>query len=347
MTLQYGAISSERLWEQLSRVPDFRAISRSEFDALVEHMKNEMQNNIHEGTTRTMNTYERESVIESNWAMNLGDCVEVTRDIPSDSIGYTIFSPPFASLYTYSASDRDMGNCKDDQEFFEHFKFLVSELYRVTIPGRLLSFHCMNLPTSKQNHGYIGIRDFRGDLIRLFQDAGFIFHSEVCIWKDPVIAMQRTKALGLLYKQLRKDSAMSRQGIPDFLVTMRKPGENPEPVTKTHESFPVGLWQNYASPIWMDINPSDTLQYRSAREQADERHICPLQMQVIQRGIELWSNPGDTVLSPFAGIGSEGFVALQNGRKFIGIELKRSYWQQAVSNLKLAKTVMGDLFDVA
>jgi superfamily II DNA or RNA helicase len=316
-------------------------------DNIVEHMRAEMQQNIHIGVSRTMNEYERDKATGPNWTMHLGDCVEIVKEIPSDSIHYGIFSPPFASLYTYSASDRDMGNCKNQQEFLDHFSFLVKDLHRVTMPGRLVSFHCMNLPTSKQNHGYIGIRDFRGDLIRLFESHGWIFHSEVCIWKDPVTAMQRTKALGLLYKQLKKDSAMSRQGIPDYLVTMRKPGENPERVTKTPESFPVGLWQNYASPVWMDINPSDTLQFRSARENADERHICPLQLGVIQRGIELWTNPGDTVLSPFAGIGSEGFVAIQNGRKFIGAELKRSYWSQACANLKLAKSSMGDLFDAA
>lgn len=204
-----------------------------------------------------------------------------------------------------------------------------------------------DLPTSKAHHGYIGIRDFRGELIRLFESEGWIFHSEVVIWKDPVTAMQRTKALGLLYKQLKKDSAMSRQGIPDYLVTMRKPGENPKRVTKTEDGFPVGVWQRYASPIWMDINPSDTLQFRSAREHDDERHICPLQLEVIQRAIELWTNPGDLVLSPFAGIGSEGYVALQNGRRFVGIELKRSYFTQAVANLAQAKAVMGDMFGTA
>jgi len=241
-----------------------------------------------------------------------------------------------------------MGNCADYDEFSQHFQFLVKDLYRVTMPGRLLSFHCMNLPTSKTHHGYIGIRDFRGDLIRMFQAEGWIFHSEVCIWKDPVTAMQRTKALGLLYKQLRKDSAMSRQGIPDYLVTMRKPGENPEPVTKTHESFPVDVWQRYASPVWMDINPSDTLQFRSAREENDERHICPLQLDVIKRAIELWSNPGDLVLSPFTGIGSEGYMAIKRGRRFIGCELKPSYWQQAVANLRAIEEEVGlpTLFDV-
>lgn len=249
---------------------------------------------------------------------------------------YSIFSPPFASLYTYSNSERDMGNCKDDADFMNHFRFLVKELFRVLKSGRLVSFHCMNLPTSKQNHGYIGIRDFRGELIKLFQDEGFIYHSEVCIWKDPVIAMQRTKALGLLHKQIKKDSAMSRQGIPDYLVTMRKPGDNSEPVSHTNESFPVGVWQKFASPVWMDINPSDTLQYRSAREHNDERHICPLQLQVISRGIDLWSNPHDVVLSPFAGIGSEGYRAVKMGRKFIGFELKQSYFNQAVKNLHAA-----------
>lgn len=313
---------------------------------IVDHMRAEMRANI-KGTVRTMNEYERNLISSDGWQMHLGDCVEIVKEIPADSIHYTIFSPPFASLYTYSASDRDMGNCKDQEEFLRHFGYLVKDLYRVTMPGRLVSFHCMNLPTSKTHHGYIGIRDFRGDLIRLFEQEGWIFHSEVCIWKDPVTAMQRTKALGLLYKQLKKDSAMSRQGIPDYLVTMRKPGENPQRVTHTETDFPVGVWQNYASPVWMDINPSDTLQFRSAREHEDERHICPLQLQVIQRGIELWSNPGDTVLSPFAGIGSEGYVALQNGRKFIGAELKRSYWETAVENLRQAKRVMGDLFDVA
>jgi superfamily II DNA or RNA helicase len=311
--------------------------------SIVDHMRAEMRANI-TGTVRTMNEYERETASGPNWTMHLGDCVEVVAGLPDASIDFTVFSPPFASLYTYSASDRDMGNCKDQDEFLTHFGYLVKDLMRVTVPGRLVSFHCMNLPTSKQNHGYIGIRDFRGDLIRLFESHGWIFHSEVCIWKDPVTAMQRTKALGLLYKQLRKDSAMSRQGIPDYLVTMRKPGDNPKRVTKQAEDFPVDLWQKYASPVWMDINPSDTLQFRSAREQNDERHICPLQLEVIERAIELWSSPGDTVLSPFAGIGSEGYVALQHGRKFIGAELKRSYWQQACANLKLAKLVMGDLF---
>ena len=310
-----------------------------------------------------------DQVIESDFAIYNGDCVEITRGLPDNSIHYSIFSPPFASLYTYSNSDRDMGNCRSDEEFFEHFRFLIRELYRVMIPGRLVSFHCMNLPTSKAHHGYIGIRDFRGDLIRAFEAEGFIYHSEVCIWKDPVVAQQRTKALGLLHKQLVKDSAMSRQGIPDYLVTMRKPGINPEPIAGMLEEFigegldvsreayerhaekvraegrepwpfemwrSVFIWQKYASPVWMDIRETNTLQYKSARDEKDEKHICPLQLDVIARGVELWSNPGDIVFSPFAGIGSEGYQAIKRGRRFVGIELKESYYRVAVNNLRMA-----------
>jgi DNA modification methylase len=284
--------------------------------------------------------------ITGNFAAYNADCVDVVQGLPDNSIHYSIFSPPFASLYTYSASDRDMGNCRDADAFYQHFIFLVIQLYRVLKPGRLVSFHCMNLPTSKERDGFIGVRDFRGELIRMFQDAGFIFHSEVCIWKDPVTAMQRTKALGLLHKTIRKDSSMSRQGIPDYLVTMRKPGENDEPISHTHDQFPVSLWQKYASPVWMDVNPSDTLQKESAREHDDERHICPLQLQVIQRGLDLWSNPGDTILSPFMGIGSEGYVSLKMGRKFVGAELKPSYYGQAVKNLRSAEQSEGMLFDL-
>lgn len=273
-----------------------------------------------------------DQAIGENYALYNGDSCEVLKGIPESSIHYEIFSPPFASLYTYSNSERDLGNCRTTTEFYEQFKYIVSELYRVLMLGRLASFHCMDLPLSKERDGIIGIRDFRGEMIRLFEDAGFVLHSQVCIWKDPVTAMQRTKALGLLHKQIKKDSCMSRQGIPDYLVTMRKPGENPERVTHTNESFPVDVWQRYASPVWMDINPSDTLQASSAKEDKDERHICPLQLGVIRRGINLWTNPGDTVLTPFLGIGSEAVVALQQGRKAIGIELKSSYYKQAVRN---------------
>ena len=266
-----------------------------------------------------------------------GDCVEVLKGIPKDSIHYSVYSPPFSSLFTYSNSQRDMGNSRDDEEFWTHYKFLLAELMRVLVPGRMISVHCMNLPASKQNHGFIGLRDFRGDIIRAHQAAGFVFHSEVVIWKDPVTAMHRTKALGLLYKQLRKDSCMSRQGVPDYVCTFRKDAPNPEPVTHTHESFPVALWQNYASPVWMDVDQSDTLQRESARENDDERHICPLQRQVIERCVELWSNPNDIVLSPFGGIASEGYYSVLLGRRYIGIELKESYFTQGAINLARAE----------
>jgi len=271
------------------------------------------------------------------WMLYNGDCVEVVAGMPDESVHYTVFSPPFASLYTYSASPRDMGNCSSFEEFEEHFRFLIPHLYRVTKPGRLLSFHCMLLPTSKAHHGQIGLYDFRGLLIRMFVECGWIHHSEVVIWKDPVTSMQRTKAIGLLYKQLRKDSCMSRQGIPDYLITMRKPGENTERVEHRPNDFPLDDWQKIASPVWMDINPSDTLQYRSAREHKDERHICPLQLTVIRRALHMWSNEGDTVLSPFAGIGSEGHVAIEMGRRFVGVELKASYYRQAAKNLSAVK----------
>lgn len=281
--------------------------------------------------------------IGDNYALFNGDCVEVVRGLPDASVDYSIFSPPFASLYTYSNSPRDMGNVRNDDEFFEQFDYLVKELRRVIKPGHNVSFHCMLLPTSKERDGYIGLKDFRSDLIRAFQKHGFIFHSEVVIWKDPVTAMQRTKALGLLHKTIRTNATMCRQGIPDYLITMRAPGEVVDRVAHGAD-LPVDEWQKLASPIWMDINPSDTLQYQSAREHDDERHICPLQLEVIRRGIRLWTLPGDVVLSPFAGIGSEGHCAIQMGRKFIGAELKRSYYEQASRNLAAAHMSTQDLF---
>lgn len=292
-----------------------------------------------------------------NWVAYHGDCVDVVRGLPDASVDYSVFSPPFASLYTYSNSDRDMGNARNHSEFYDHFGFLVRELMRVMRPGRLLSFHCMNLPTSKARDGHIGLTDFRGLLIRIFQDAGWIYHSEVCIWKNPVTSVQRTKALGLLHKQIRKDSAMCRQGLPDYLVTMRTPGENPAPVSHTNESFPVERWQRYASPVWASVAsvddegfikfedpnegnddkngiwPGDTLQRESARDEKDERHICPLQLEVIRRAVRLWTNPGDVVLTPFGGIGSEGYVAVREGRKAVLVELKTSYFAQLVKNM--------------
>lgn len=327
-----------------------RNIQRKEQQAeeMMKGMVNEMRDTMRAevlGQTRVAEQPESKRVSTDQWTAVLGDSCEEIKLLASGSIDYSVFSPPFASLYTYTDSPRDMGNSRNHAEFYQHFGFLIGELFRVLRPGRLLSFHCMNLPSSKERDGVIGLKDFRGEMIRAFQQAGFIYHSEVCIWKDPVTAMQRTKAIGLLYKQLRKDSVMSRQGIPDYLVTMRKPGENTSPVTKTHESFPVGLWQRYASPVWMDINPSKTLQYRSARAEEDERHICPLQLEVIERAIELWTNQNDLVLSPFMGIGSEGYIAIKQGRRFTGIELKRSYFDQAVLNLAGAGKVNLGLFD--
>ena len=284
-----------------------------------------------------------DQVTENRYAVYNGDSCEVVKAIPDNSIHYTIFSPPFASLYTYSNSDRDMGNSKGDDEFYNHFIYLAKELYRITMPGRLLSFHCMDLPLMKERDGVIGLKDFPSIIRQIFEDCGFIYHSKVTIWKNPVTEMQRTKALGLLHKQIRKDSTMNRQGIPDYIVTMRKPGDNPERVSHTHETFPVDVWQNYASPVWMDIRQSDTLQKKSAREDKDERHICPLQLEVIQRCIELWTNPGDIVLDPFAGIGSVPYVAVTMGRRGIGVELKESYYKQARNNLEIA--VKGDVMD--
>lgn len=305
-------------------------------DSMVAHMR-ELTKQAIKGAEVEKSDYRRDVATGKDWTLHLGDCVEVAREMPDNSIDYSVFSPPFASLYTYSNSDRDMGNCKTTSEFYEHFRFLVRELYRVIKPGRLLSFHAMDLQTSKFRDGVIGLHDFTGELTRMFTEEGWIYHSKVTIWKDPVTAMQRTKALGLLHKTIRKDSSMSRQGIADYLVTMRKPGDNAEPISHTHETFPVQKWQKYASPVWMDINPSRTLQYKTARESDDERHICPLQLDVIERAMELWSNPGDLVFSPFTGIGSEGYVAIEMGRRFVGSELKRSYWELARRNLSEAR----------
>lgn len=283
--------------------------------------------------------------IGERYALYHGDCVEVLQGIPENSIHYSITSIPFASLYTYSNSERDMGNCKSYGEFAEQYQFLGKEWFRVMMPGRLVSIHCMNLPAMKERDGYIGLKDFRGDVIRWMEKTGFIFHSEVCIWKDPVVEMQRTKALGLLHKQIKKDSAMSRNGIPDYLVTFRKPGENPERIEHTNETYTVDhwqqvaspIWEDYASPVWWDINQSNTLNRNGAREEQDEKHICPLQLSVIERGVELWSNPGDVVLDPFDGIGSTGYQAVKMDRRHIGVELKGSYFSMCCANMEQAE----------
>ena len=284
-----------------------------------------------------------EQVTTDDYTLIHGDCVEALRGLPDASVGYSIFSPPFASLYTYSNSPRDMGNVRNDAEFFEHFDYLIAELRRVMRPGRNVSFHCMDMPSSKERDGVIGLKDFPGDLLRAFQSHGFIFHAKATIWKDPVTAMTRTKALGLLHKSIRERSEMTRMGIPDYLITVRAPGES-EHVTHTADEFPVSLWQRIASPVWMDIDPSDTLQFRSAREHDDERHICPLQLEVIRRGVMLWTNPGDIVLTPFGGIGSEAYIAVEMGRKAIAVELKDSYYRQMVANVAAAKAKTADLF---
>jgi len=308
-----------------------------------------------------------DQVITDKYAVYNADCIEVMRDMPGDSVHYSIFSPPFASLYTYSNSERDMGNSRNQSEFFKHFKFMVAELYRIMMPGRLVSFHCMDIPAMKERDGFIGLYDFPGDLIKVFQEAGFIYHSRVAIWKDPLIEATRTKSLGLMHKQIVKDSAMCRQGLPDYLITVRKPGSNPEPVahpkgftsfigedepeapkkdadikdSRIHKDISMSkvdpvyshhVWRRYASPVWMDINQSLTLNKEGARDEKDERHICPLQIQVVQRGIELWSNPGDIVFTPFGGIGTEGVVALQMKRRAVVIEIKPSWYSQSVTN---------------
>jgi len=298
-----------------------------------------------------------DQMITDNWSVYQGDCIEVLKGIPSNSIHYSIFSPPFSSLFTYSNSIRDMGN-STDEEFNEQFEFFIPELYRVIMAGRLVSFHCMNLPMTIGKDGLIGMKDFRGMLIRMFQKVGFIYHSEVCIWKDPLLQAVRTKKLELAHKQISKDSSRCAMGYPDYIITVRKPGENPEPIShgrgfeeyigerkepkaKKSDNHSVNkyshyVWQRYASPVWFDIRQGNTLNIKQARDKDDERHICPLQLDVIARCLELWTNKGDIVLSPFAGIGSEGYESIKRERKFIGIELKRSYYDVMIKNLKSA-----------
>jgi len=282
----------------------------------------------------------KDQYITDRYAMYCGDTTEVIKGVANDSVGLIVYSPPFSSLYCYSNSDRDLGNSRNDEEFFMHFDFIVKELYRILMPGRIMAVHCMNIPAMKERDGYIGIKDFRGDLIRCFQKHGFIYHSEVTIWKNPVTEMQRTKALGLLHKQIKKDSSKSRMGMPDYIVFMRKQGDNPEPITHTNESYPVSLWQNVASPaweltppVWNDINQSNTLN-RMFSDEESEKHIAPLQLDVIERVVNLYSNPNDVVFTPFMGIGSEVYQSVKMGRRAIGIELKDAYFEQAVKNMK-------------
>lgn len=284
----------------------------------------------------TKNT-EVEIVSDSDWKIYHGDCVRVAKMIPNESIDFSVFSPPFADLFTYSDDLQDMGNCSDLSEFMQHFDFLIAEMKRILVPGREVAVHCVDLLSTKWKHGKIEFQDFSGEIIRAFRKHGFLNHSRITIWKSPVTEMQRTKAHGLLYKTLKTDSCDSRVGCPDYLLVFRKPGENPRPVTKNPNQFPVDLWQEVASPVWMTVDQGRVLNREGARDQNDERHICPLQLDVIDRAISLWTNPGDLVYSPFAGIGSEGYSAMNLNRKFVGSELKKSYFEQACGNLKNAK----------
>lgn len=275
-----------------------------------------------------------------------GDCVDVLRQMPSESIDFSVYSPPFGSLFVYSDSIADMGNSSCDDEFEAHYAYMVHEKFRLTKPGRLTAVHCSDLPLTKWKDGAVGIKDFSGDIIRIHQDAGWIFHSRRTIWKCPVVEMTRTKHVGLLYKQLRSDSSKSRGGMPDYLMTFIKPGENAEPITHQADEFPVEQWQEWASPVWMSVNQTNVLNVKNARGANDEKHLCPLQLDVIDRALVLWSNPGDVVLSPFMGIGSEGYCALKARRRFVGIELKDTYFRQAVENLRGA-SAQTDLFNEA
>jgi DNA modification methylase len=290
-------------------------------------------------------------VTGENWIAYCGDCVDIVSELPDNSIGLSVFSPPFAELYAYSDSERDMGNSKNYEQFFDQFDYLIKELHRVMMPGRIVSVHCIDIPAMKERDGYIGIKDFPGDIIRSFQHAGFIYHSRHTIWKDPLTEATRTKALGLMHKQLCKDSTMCRSGLPDYIISFRKSGDNEKPIshdgglTEYHGAATISgigvkrshnIWRAYASPVWMDIRQSNTLNKVEAREEKDQKHICPLQLDVIERIIALWSREGDIVLTPFGGIGSEAYVAVKNKRKAVLIELKEAYFRVAVKNITTA-----------
>ena len=278
------------------------------------------------------------------WSAYQGDCVSVLSQFPDECIDFSVYSPPFGSLFVYSESAADMGNSTDD-EFTTHYGYLVREKFRLTKPGRLTAVHCSDLPMTKWKDGAVGVKDFSGDIIRLHQEAGWIYHSRRTIWKCPVVEMTRTKHVGLLYKQLVKDSSKSRGGMPDYLLTFIKPGENASPITHNPSEFPVEQWQEWASPVWESVNQTRVLNVRAARSAQDEKHLCPLQLDVIDRALVMWSNKGDVVLSPFMGIGSEGYESVKMRRRFIGVELKEAYWRQACQNLQAAGN-QGDLFSV-
>ena len=281
-----------------------------------------------------------------NWRLIEGDCIEAMAAEPDNSIDLSVYSPPFIALYTYTASERDIGNCTSGEEFFEHFGYAIRALLRVTKPGRLSCCHVAQVPAMLERDGWIGMKDFRGDTIRAFVANGWIYHGEVCIDKDPQAQAIRTKSKGLLFVQMRKDSSWLRPALADYILVFRKPGENAVPILPdlTNED-----WIEWARPIWYGIRESDTLRVAEGRESDDGRHICPLQLGTIERCVRLWSNKGDTVLSPFMGIGSEGHVSLTHGRRFIGCELKPEYFRQAVRNLETAERQVkgGDLFSWA
>lgn len=286
----------------------------------------------------------RQEAHGDNWSAYHGDCVTGLAGLPDASIGFSIYSPPFAKLYIYSESVADMGNCDTDEQFLEQYRFVVRENFRLTMPGRLSAVHCQDITQMKCMDGEIGIKNLSGKIVDLHTESGWIYHSRITIWKDPVVEMQRTKALGLLHKQLCKDSSMSRTGLPDYLLIFRKPGDNPNPIQHTRETFPISQWQEWASPVWHTVRQTRVLNGEGAREVQDEKHVCPLQLDVIERALVLWSNPGDVVLSPFMGIGSEGFGAVSAKRKFVGFELKESYWKQACGFLKKAEAERETLF---
>lgn len=314
----------------------------------------------------------RDQFITERYAIYNGDCCEVTKGIPDESVGFSMFSPPFFDLYSYSDDNQDMGNAKDYDNFFEHFGFLIKELARVIMPGRIVAVHCMDLPTHKRNGDEIGLREFPEDIITGFKKEKFIFHSRHVIWKDPLIAATRSHAVGLAHQQIVKDSAMCRMGIADQILAFRKPGVNPKPIRNQdgltiyhgENSIPHELsrwegfqgnqkenkrsqwiWQQFASPVWSDIRQTYVLPYREGREEEDEKHICPLALDVVERCVALWSAKDDVVFTPFMGIGTEVYVAVKNGRKGCGVELKRKYYTTARSHLKALERKMKSILD--
>ena len=283
-------------------------------------------------------TYESGEASSDGWRLMLGDSVERMAEIADGSVGLSVFSPPFLSLYTYSPTERDVGNSKNEEDFYRHFGFIIDHLFRITQPGRNCCVHVSQVPAMLVRDGYIGMKDFRGKTISAFEDHGWIYHGEVCIDKDPQAQAIRTKSKSLMFTQLKKDSSWLRPALADFILVFRKPGENTEAI---HPDINNENWIEWARPIWYGISESDTLNVREGRDEKDERHICPLQLGTIERCIRLWSNRGDLICSPFAGIGSEGYIAVKHGRRFVGCELKRSYFDAAVRNLKRAEHDMG------